>query len=645
MCFAKKLQGRLLRTFSPRSGGVGVGGLLLLSKKCSNYIIPRLLERKSFSKPFFPELAHIFLLFFQPSPFSAVGLLSTWPAYASGQAILKNRKPCFVPERKRYGNKEQAVLTVSKPQYLEQLESYLRKELQSLDLTKENAQELKLQPFREIFEFFIEDFKTYKPLLAAIKNEYEVTLVHMQEKIHSLEPLKALLVTVSDECTQQILELEEQERAEITTLKSERLYLLKLIDKMKEEKISLQTQVSKLRKSMAEEYLRYLNECDARKLLLADLSEMRSQQEDIMLHHVQDVKGEDTMKLALALKIARQDLTKVQVELNAMKADYGDVVPRRDFESQEKKYSDLRQKVIMHSLKDFDDLQKEYDMLLEIHGETVQERDQFYKELLQVQRSCTPRPDWDKCAEVISGGAERWDILAEGKTSEQLMDVLLEELGEGVLKEKDTFTGMGKNERVPVYLRFEGLVKNKMLNKKEVVAILREIWKEKVSADQQVCFFFLGFLQRKYGEASAFEWAYSIYENIKLYRSNDTMSLFYDILTGNVDEGIYHGQSQFIANLLKELMAYDSLNSGNLTSQFVALRAAFPLKNDVQIQELIEAAGYKAESSDELVNYRSLFNEDEEGKAEPFIWKLKSQYISEKQAYLRELKNELGDLL
>uniref|UniRef100_A0A8D0GC28 Translin associated factor X interacting protein 1 n=1 Tax=Sphenodon punctatus TaxID=8508 RepID=A0A8D0GC28_SPHPU len=455
------------------------------------------------------------------------------------------------------------------------------------------------QPPLEIFEFFIEDFKTYKPLLAAIKNEYEVTLVHMQEKIHSLEPLKALLVTVSDECTQQILELEEQERAEITTLKSERLYLLKLIDKMKEEKISLQTQVSKLRKSMAEEYLRYLNECDARKLLLADLSEMRSQQEDIMLHH-----GEDTMKLALALKIARQDLTKVQVELNAMKADYGDVVPRRDFESQEKKYSDLRQKV---------------------------------------QRSCTPRPDWDKCAEVISGGAERWDILAEGKTSEQLMDVLLEELGEGVLKEKDTFTGMGKNERVPVYLRFEGLVKNKMLNKKEVVAILREIWKEKVSADQQVCFFFLGFLQRKYGEASAFEWAYSIYENIKLYRSNDTMSLFYDILTGNVSSP---ANVQFIANLLKELMAYDSLNSGNLTSQLftVALRAAFPLKNDVQIQELIEAAGYKAESSDELVNYRSLFNEDEEGKAEPFIWKLKSQYISEKQAYLRELKNELGDL-
>lgn len=32
------------------------------------------------------------------------------------------------------------------------------------------------QPYREIFDFFIDSFKTYKPLLAAIKSEYEATL-------------------------------------------------------------------------------------------------------------------------------------------------------------------------------------------------------------------------------------------------------------------------------------------------------------------------------------------------------------------------------------------------------------------------------------------------------------------------------------
>lgn len=39
-----------------------------------------------------------------------------------------------------------------------------------------------------------------------------------------------------------------------------------------------------------------------------------------------------------------------------------------------------------------------------------------------------------------------------------------------------------------MYLRYEGQVKNKKLNKKDVVNIVKEIWKEKVSADLQVLF-------------------------------------------------------------------------------------------------------------------------------------------------------------
>lgn len=62
-----------------------------------------------------------------------------------------------------------------------------------------------------------------------------------------------------------------------------------------------------------------------------------------------DIKGEDVVKLTLALKVAQQDLTKAQVKLNTMIADYEDVVPRRDFESLEKKYSDLLQEVSISS--------------------------------------------------------------------------------------------------------------------------------------------------------------------------------------------------------------------------------------------------------------------------------------------------------
>jgi hypothetical protein len=50
--------------------------------------------------------------------------------------------------------------------------------------------EVRLQAHREVFEYLIEDFKTYKPLLAAVKNEYEVMLAAQRDYIRSLEPLK-----------------------------------------------------------------------------------------------------------------------------------------------------------------------------------------------------------------------------------------------------------------------------------------------------------------------------------------------------------------------------------------------------------------------------------------------------------------------
>lgn len=52
------------------------------------------------------------------------------------------------------------------------------------------------------------------------------------------------------------------------------------------------------------------------------------------------------MKLTVALKMTRQDLTRTQMELNTMKANFGDVVPRRDFEMQEKTNKDLQEQVL-----------------------------------------------------------------------------------------------------------------------------------------------------------------------------------------------------------------------------------------------------------------------------------------------------------
>ncbi|XP_016878938.1 translin-associated factor X-interacting protein 1 isoform X17 [Homo sapiens] len=432
---------------------------------------------------------------------------------------------------------------------------------------------------------------------------------HQREKIRALEPLKAKLVTVNEDCNERILAMRAEEKYEISLLKKEKMNLLKLIDKKNEEKISLQSEVTKLRKNLAEEYLHYLSERDACKILIADLNELRYQREDMSLAQSPGIWGEDPVKLTLALKMTRQDLTRTQMELNNMKANFGDVVPRRDFEMQEKTNKDLQEQ--------------------------------------EIQRTSTPRPDWTKCKDVVAGGPERWQMLAEGKNSDQLVDVLLEEIGSGLLREKDFFPGLGYGEAIPAFLRFDGLVENKKPSKKDVVNLLKDAWKERLAEEQKETFpdFFFNFLEHRFGPSDAMAWAYTIFENIKIFHSNEVMSQFYAVLMGKRSENVYVTQKETVAQLLKEMTNADSQNEGLLTmEQFnTVLKSTFPLKTEEQIQELMEAGGWHPSSSNaDLLNYRSLFMEDEEGQSEPFVQKLWEQYMDEKDEYLQQLKQELG---
>nr|XP_014342028.1 PREDICTED: translin-associated factor X-interacting protein 1 [Latimeria chalumnae] len=528
--------------------------------------------------------------------------LSTWPGHANGLLVLPTRKPNAATELKIHGCEDYAASTFPKPRFLEQLEAYLRKELQALDLTKPNAQELKLQAYREVFEYFIEDFRTYKPLLSAIKNEYDITLAHLREQIRSLEPLKAKLVTVSQQCDQKILALREEEREEIRALKNEKLNLLKIITNVKKDQVYLQAQVIKLQEELSALYIRYREESDARKLLIADINDLRRQKEERKDSPVQaEDKAEDSVKLRLALKVAREDLTKVQMELNIMKADYGDVVPRRDFEILEKKYNDIITKTRVEQV-ETEQLKQEYDILLEVHQQITHQRDKFSTELEHLKRSSTPRPDWSKCAALIPGGAEEWEILSEGCSSDQQVDVLLAVLGGKIMPQKDFFDGRkGKRSSFPD--------------------------------------FFHSFLQKKFPESTV-EWAYNIYEGCKVHREDEFIYLFYCILTGKLDEEIYHGQIQLISNLLTEFAIADSSELGTFTCEEFSqtLRTVFPLKTPEQIQKLVEAAALQLGSIQDTVNYKALFMEDEEGKSGVFPTVLRHQQIEEKQAYLQDLK-------
>jgi len=303
----------------------------------------------------------------KPGQDTYTGKFETWPAHAS-----KNFSETSILQ----ANKKIQKKIPPKPKFLEGLEAYAKRELYLLNCKGEEPNELRLQAFREVFEYLIEDFKTYKPLLAQIKNEYEKNLSFLRQKVLELEPLKSMIVTVNDKCELKIKQLKEAEQYEIKQMLENKVQLLNEIQKLKENDVSLQVQINRLQQELAREYKRYRDEKEMRKMLLTDLNELKSRHEKSMqITHAQSEESivdgsnkDDYVTLKIALKVCRDDLTKCLNELNTMKADYNDVVPSRNY----KKLLDSHE-MLTQEAKNFKEgytkLTQEHQTLIEIHEE------------------------------------------------------------------------------------------------------------------------------------------------------------------------------------------------------------------------------------------------------------------------------------
>lgn len=140
--------------------------------------------------------------------------MDTWPAHANNSRAVPI-SVSLTKDKQLKVKDETTGKTISqapKPKFLEQLEKYLKKELQALGVTEVGPSELRLQAHREVFEYLIEDFRTYRPLLSAIKNEYEMMLSYQRNVVRQLEPLKQMIVTVSEQCDQKIMAIRDEEK-------------------------------------------------------------------------------------------------------------------------------------------------------------------------------------------------------------------------------------------------------------------------------------------------------------------------------------------------------------------------------------------------------------------------------------------------
>lgn len=251
------------------------------------------------------------------------GIIDTWPAHSTNQRPMNmqlslNKFNNLVLSNSQAEGKPE---TTPKPKFLDNLEKFLHRELKALGCSNNSgSNETRLQAYREAFEYLLEEFKTYKPILSIIKNEYEMMLAYQRERIRELEPLKQMLVTLADQCDYKLMQYREEEKNEIKQLKEEKKLQMEYILELKNEKQALHVQVEKLQKEMSVEHEKFRNEQDKRKLLILDLNDLRFQQEEAKLAELKREKKrmaqgmpddedtqDDPVTLKIALRVCRAD--------------------------------------------------------------------------------------------------------------------------------------------------------------------------------------------------------------------------------------------------------------------------------------------------------------------------------------------------
>jgi len=556
------------------------------------------------------------------------------------------------------------VTAQAKPKLLQKLESYLQKELKALGCQNDaKPSEKRMQPYREVFDYVIENFRTYKPLLSAIKLEYETMMGDQKETIKKLEPLKAMLVNMNEQCEQKILGIKNNEKQELVDMRNENTRLEKTITSLKEEIESLQIQVKKCQKEIGIEYKKYRDELDARKLLIQDINDMRYQQEELKkaLSGNAGKEGEqkeDAVILKIALTKAREELSSKTQRLTEVLSDYGDVVPRREFEALERQFKALGEEHA-EMKKNNNQLLKEHSALIDVHKKVIEQRDGFAMDCERMRQSATPRPDWNKCGLYVEGGFERWNNLADNTSTNEKLDLLLSEMtgqdvsvikaGGGIV---DYFEPKGVDESIPKYLHSNERVRNRRLNKRDLLIMIKDVWMEKTKEEGHEPFtkdranmadYLFTYLRQRFGvDAMVTEWGYNLHDAMVRYSFDSNVAQFSSILNNELDEDVHFMQLKRLENMFKALVQKDASETGSLSKENfqTILKAHFHFVSDDVITKMVDAAAEElgGEKEDGQILYKDLFTEDDEGRMGAFVKLILQTYEDDKAEMIRHIE-------
>ncbi|KAJ2938127.1 hypothetical protein O0L34_g3701 [Tuta absoluta] len=433
--------------------------------------------------------------------------------------------------------------------------------------------------------------------------------------------------------------------------------LTKENDVLKSQNLKLTLEISRLKKDIGKlqneefsDYLTLMKERDARYTLFFENVELHRKVKELdgSSYCVDPTYG-DPVVLRIALDRCREQLSIAQRELNRMKEEYAETIPRFEYDSLNMKYWD--------ATKNLDTVKTEHQALEEAFKRLAGAKKSIDEELAETKERCreleragTPRPQWELCADFIGGGRDRWWQLAQGLSSRDTLRVLLKELGPAAESDHlEHFDGLGTDPAIPPYLRYEGKVRNLRLSRREISVMITDIWlsKQQNSMDLPMQDYVNKYFEDRYQQPSVrAEWAYNLCAGAEQMLDEPQVKLFWGVVNGHLSEHIYWGhRAQWVA--LKEQLYKQSKNHETISmDDFEKIaKSTFPLKSEVDIKNLQDVVRkqLKLKMNSNEINLDKLFQENEEGfDRVEFARELYRQRQLAQDKYIREVVAELG---
>jgi chromosome segregation ATPase len=247
---------------------------------------------------------------------------------------------------------------ISRPPLLVELEEFIASQLNELkrenEMTGEEPQTddwlsmSRLRIYKEAFQRFIEEFNIYKPILTAIKYEYETAFDYFSSKARNHLSTKTEFVTYERQHSQKMAQKDQQHAAVVAALEAKNAEMEeKLAKKAKELQIAnAEVDILKIASAKAEAVA---DEVKQSCITLTNALK-RNEIEKKQLVDAESVHTNEILALKVAFHKSSSELERLRLQVHDMESNQSTLVSHEKLERHILKVQDLRDQ-----LKDKDD--------------------------------------------------------------------------------------------------------------------------------------------------------------------------------------------------------------------------------------------------------------------------------------------------